>query len=70
MVAVFLLCKYLIPTVLIVTVATEILGGLHLKIAAYLPGTFFPGRFPLVEGLILVGVLVVLAALITSLLRR
>ena len=68
--AIFLLCKYLIPTVLIVTVATEILGGLHLKIAAYLPGTFFPGRFPLVEGLILVGILVVLAALITSLLRR
>ncbi|HII98723.1 MAG TPA: sodium-dependent transporter [Methanoregula sp.] len=68
--AIFLLCKYLIPTVLIVTVATEVLGGLHLRIAAYLPGTFFPGDFPVVEGLALIVGLILIAYGIASSLRR
>jgi len=68
--AIFILCKYLIPTVLVITVATEILGGLHLKIAAYLPGTFFPGDFPVVEGLALVVLLILLAWGIATRLKR
>lgn len=45
--AIFLLCRYLIPAVLIVTVAIEIVSSLHLNVAQYLPGTLFPGRIPL-----------------------
>lgn len=59
--AIFLLCRYLIPAALIITVATEILGGLHLPIVSWLPGSLFPGRIPLAEGLILVVILIMIA---------
>lgn len=68
--AIFLLCKYLIPSVLILTVAAEILSGLHLPIGSWLPGTFFPGAFPVAEGLMLVVLLILIAYGIASYLRR
>ncbi len=68
--AIFLLCRYLIPAVLILTVTIEILSGLHLHVAAYLPGTLFPGRFPLAGGLVLVAAIAILATFIATRMRR
>ncbi len=68
--AIFLLCKYLIPAVLILTVAIEILSGLQLPVGSWLFGTFFPGTFPVAGGLALVMLLILIAYGIVSYLRR
>lgn len=68
--AIFLFCKYLLPAVLILTVAAEILSGLHMQVTSWLPGTLFPGRFPLAGGLVLVGILLLVSGLIAARLRR
>jgi NSS family neurotransmitter:Na+ symporter len=57
--AAFLLCKYLIPAVLIMTVGAELVAGLHGPALSFIPGTQYTG--PLFQARsILVIVLVVL----------
>lgn len=54
--AAFLLCKYLIPAVLLLTVGAEIIAGLHGPALSFIPGTQYTGSLVRVAGVALCGI--------------
>ncbi len=67
---VFLVCKYLIPAILIATTAARLLSGLDFPFLRALPGSEFIGSLLQVEGAVVILVLLVVLVLAGYRLRR
>jgi NSS family neurotransmitter:Na+ symporter len=67
---IFLLCKYVIPAALLLTIAGYLVTGIEIPGTSFIPGTLYIGPLSQVVGVALIAVLILVAIFIAGKLRK